>query len=139
MRCLVVLLLAACSKQAPHTPADPPNANDDVRQSWNRHFEKQETGPGMCAAGGLDKTCKTDADCVLVEEIFDECRTTGQFAVSRAGKATFDAAGHTDPCAHKECPACVVRWHFTEDCAASPDPVVACDAGRCLTHAKPEP
>ncbi len=118
-------MIAACS--GPQAPK-----SGDVGKRWQDHFAKGETGPGLCAATTIDKTCRADTDCAIVEDILDECRTTAHVGINATAARSWKTS---DPCEHKSCPRCFVRHQFAEDCARIEGaPVVECVSGRCLTR-----
>src|SRR5262245_19888027 len=55
-------------------------------------------GPGACRYEdkSIDKSCNSVADCAMVEEVTDCCRTTIHIGVSAAGKAQFKSKPQKD-------------------------------------------
>lgn len=121
-------------------PSVPPPSDETIRKLLDSlrkgHSQRNKTGPGLCLAKGVEKSCKTDTDCAIVDVILDECRTTVQIGVTATAKTGLEVR-LVDPCAHKRCPACVVRWMYAEDCAHSGEAAVSCLKGRCTTRMNP--
>ncbi len=131
-----LFVCGACEKSRTPQEIERDNATAALVQSltasWNAHSGRH-TGPDLCLARDVDKRCKTDADCEIVDVILDECRTTAQIGVSAGAKRALEAR-LVDPCANKQCALCNVRWIFTEDCGHGERASVACTSGRCVTR-----
>jgi len=136
---LIIILCAACKKgdekkAAPEpsakpepaagsgsaAPAPTPAPNPTTQPSTDKPGEKVDTL-------ALDKTCKLDTDCQVVDELPCNPCNCGAVAVAKAAVQTFDAASKAIKCEAR--PA-------DEKCGECKPNKAVCESGRCAAAAQ---